>query len=138
MSPGSSTNMRQKLGWFDLAHHAEIEIGQLAAIVMKNLKMRYRPDTPLVLKGLNVKIGGGERIGVVGRTGSGKSSLLLTLLRLVEPSLEQVTEEEYEAPIEIDGVDILRIGLRDLRTRLGIIPQNPVVSFRHGNLSLLY
>lgn len=99
---------------------------QKGEIVLKNLRMRYRSDTPLVLKGLNVTIAGGERIGVVGRTGSGKSSLLLTLLRLVEPSLMD-NMEQYEAPIEIDGVDVLRIGLRELRSRLGIIPQNPVL-----------
>jgi ABC-type multidrug transport system fused ATPase/permease subunit len=96
-------------------------------IVLRNLKMRYRPETPLVLKGLNVFISAGERIGVVGRTGSGKSSLLLSLLRLVEPALEKDVIENYEAPIEIDGIDVLRIGLRDLRSRVGIIPQNPVL-----------
>jgi ABC-type multidrug transport system fused ATPase/permease subunit len=96
------------------------------AIVLNNLRMRYRPETPLVLKGLNVSIAGGERIGIVGRTGSGKSSLLLTLLRLVEPSLD-AAKETYEAPICIDGVDTLRVGLRELRSRLGIIPQNPVL-----------
>lgn len=94
-------------------------------IVFNNLKMRYREDTPLVLKGLSVTIKPGERVGVVGRTGSGKSSLLLTLLRIVEPTLER--EENYEPPISIDNVDILRIGLRDLRSRIGIIPQNPVL-----------
>lgn len=97
-------------------------------IVLSNLKMRYRSDTPLVLKGLNVEIKGGERIGVVGRTGSGKSSLLLTLLRLVEPNLGKIDEKDYQSPITVDGIDVLRVGLRDLRSRLGIIPQNPVVS----------
>ena len=101
-------------------------------IVLRDLHMKYRKETPLVLKGLNVTIEGGERIGVVGRTGSGKSSLLLTLLRLVEPTLlgedgDIITGKPYEAPIEIDGVDILRIGLTELRTRIGIIPQNPVL-----------
>jgi ABC-type multidrug transport system fused ATPase/permease subunit len=96
-------------------------------ITLNSLKMRYRPDTPLVLKGLNVSIQGGERIGVVGRTGSGKSSLLLTLLRLVEPALDVKSTEDYSAPITIDGVDVLRIGLKDLRSRMGIIPQNPVL-----------
>lgn len=95
-------------------------------IIIKNLRMRYRPETPLVLKGLNVTIEGGERVGVVGRTGSGKSSLLLTLLRLVEPSLADDIAK-YEAPIVIDGVDVLRIGLRELRSRIGIIPQCPVL-----------
>lgn len=96
------------------------------ALTLNNLRMRYRPDTPLVLKGLNVSIAGGERIGVVGRTGSGKSSLLLTLLRLVEPDLD-ADSEKYEAPMTIDGIDTLRIGLRELRSKLGIIPQNPVL-----------
>lgn len=95
------------------------------AITLRSLRMRYRHDTPLVLKGLDASIAGGERIGVVGRSGGGKSSLLLSLLRLVEPSLEEL--DKYEAPIEIDGVDILRIGVRELRSRLGIIPQNPVL-----------
>lgn len=96
------------------------------AIELKNLHMRYRHDTPMVLKGLNVSIAGGERIGVVGRTGSGKSSFFLSLLRLVEPDLTGGADE-YESPITVDGVDVLRIGLRDLRSKLGIIPQNPVL-----------
>ena len=94
-------------------------------IKLNNLKMRYRPENPLVIKGLNVKIDGGSRIGVVGRTGSGKSSLLLSLLRIVEPTIEKL--DEYEPPISIDGVDILQIGLTDLRGAIGIIPQSPVL-----------
>ncbi|KAL3913747.1 MAG: hypothetical protein SGILL_006368, partial [Bacillariaceae sp.] len=100
---------------------------QKGSIALNNLKMKYRADTPLVLKGLNVSIGGGERVGVVGRTGSGKSSLLLTLLRLVEPTLDVENLEDYEAPITIDGVDILRIGVQDLRSRICVIPQTPVL-----------
>jgi len=115
------------------------------AIELKNLKMRYRSETPLVLRGLNLTIQGGNRVGVVGRTGSGKSSLFLTLLRLVEPDVvdmitqehgreageEQKKDEEdpssYVAPISIDGVDTLRIGLTELRSKIAIIPQNPVL-----------
>jgi len=120
------------------------------SITLNNLKMRYRPDTPLVLKGLNVSIEGGERIGIVGRTGSGKSSLFLCLLRLVEPdvadmmikrdkdtkqqSVDEDDEEEeqlpgssYVAPVSIDGVDTLRLGLKELRSKITIIPQNPVL-----------
>lgn len=93
-------------------------------IVLHNLKMRYRPQNPLVIKGLTVTIRGGERVGIVGRTGSGKSSLLLTLLRIVEPTL---LDDEYASPIVVDGVDILRVGLHDLRSKVGIIPQNPVL-----------
>ncbi|KAG7361469.1 multidrug ABC transporter permease/ATPase [Nitzschia inconspicua] len=100
---------------------------QHGGITLKSLKMRYRPDTPLVLKGLDVSIQGGQRVGVVGRTGSGKSSLLLTLLRLVEPTLDVQNMEDYVAPMTIDGIDVLRVGLKDLRSRMGIIPQNPVL-----------
>jgi len=99
---------------------------QTGSIEIRNLYMKYREETPMVLKGLDVSIKGGEHVGVVGRTGSGKSSLLLSLLRLVEPNLEELNGE-YESPISIDGVDTLRIGLTDLRSKLGIIPQNPVL-----------
>merc|ERR1712176_1122533 len=95
-------------------------------ILFKELQMRYRTETPLVLKGLNVRIEGGSRVGVVGRTGSGKSSLLLVLMRIVEPALSK-EDEEYVAPIVIDGIDVLRIGLTDLREKIAIIPQNPVL-----------
>ena len=97
-------------------------------ITLNNLKMRYRPENPLVINGLDIHINGGERVGVVGRTGSGKSSLMLTLLRIVEPALfTDGDEEKYQAPILIDDVDVLRIGLTDLRSKIGIIPQNPVL-----------
>ncbi len=94
-------------------------------IMFNNLKMRYRAENPLVIKGLNVEIEGGSRVGIVGRTGSGKSSLLLTLLRIVEPDIQET--DEYLPPISIDDVDVLRIGLTELRSAIGIIPQNPVL-----------
>lgn len=81
-------------------------------------QVRYRPDTPLVLKGISVSITGGEKIGVVGRTGGGKSTLIQVLFRLVEPS---------GGKIIIDGIDISALGLHDLRSRFGIIPQEPVL-----------
>ncbi|XP_047332355.1 ABC transporter C family member 14-like isoform X1 [Impatiens glandulifera] len=87
-------------------------------IEIKNLKVRYRPNTPLVLKGVNVKIEGGDKVGIVGRTGSGKSTLIQVFFRLVEPS---------SGTIVIDGVDICKLGLHDLRSRFGIIPQDPVL-----------
>ncbi|VAI23968.1 unnamed protein product [Triticum turgidum subsp. durum] len=83
-----------------------------------DLKVRYRHNTPLVLKGITLSIHGGEKIGVVGRTGSGKSTLIQALFRIVEPS---------EGKIIIDGVDICTLGLHDLRSRFGIIPQEPVL-----------
>ncbi|KAK1278178.1 ABC transporter C family member 4 [Acorus gramineus] len=87
-------------------------------INLNDLKVRYRPNTPLVLKGITFSIQGGEKIGVVGRTGSGKSTLIQSLFRIVEPS---------GGKIVIDGVDITTLGLHDLRSRFGIIPQEPVL-----------
>lgn len=108
--------------------HPDREWPQKGAITLTNLKMRYRPETPLVLKGLNVKIDAGERVGIVGRTGSGKSSMLLILMRLVEPFLsEEELEKKYDAPLLIDDLDCMRMGLFDLRSKIGIIPQSPVL-----------
>ncbi|CCU77293.1 ABC transporter/ABC Transporter [Blumeria hordei DH14] len=83
-----------------------------------NVQMRYRPHLPLILSGLSMCIRGGEHIGVVGRTGAGKSSIMITLFRLVELSAGRIT---------IDGLDISSIGLHDLRSRLAIIPQDPTL-----------
>ena len=124
--PSSPMNAAQKaVAAGGKAIHPKDEWPENGAVTLKNLQMRYRSDTPFVLKGLNVKIGKGERVGVVGRTGSGKSSLLLVLMRIVEPYLSE--EEEYETPLEIDGIDVMRVGLFDLRTKIGIIPQLPVL-----------
>lgn len=90
--------------------HGEIEFD--------NVQMRYRAGLPLVLHGLSMKVKAGERIGVVGRTGAGKSSIMSTLFRLVELS---------GGSISIDGVNIATIGLHDLRSRLAIIPQDPTL-----------
>ena len=81
-------------------------------------QVRYRPSTPLILKGINISISGGEKIGVVGRTGSGKSTLVQALFRLVEPA---------EGIMIVNGIDICTLGLHDLRSRFGIIPQEPVL-----------
>lgn len=81
-------------------------------------QVRYRPNSPLVLKGITLNIRGKEKIGVVGRTGSGKSTLVQVFFRLVEPS---------GGKIIIDGIDIGMLGLHDLRSRFGIIPQEPVL-----------
>ncbi|XP_009957095.1 PREDICTED: canalicular multispecific organic anion transporter 1 isoform X1 [Leptosomus discolor] len=81
-------------------------------------KVRYRPELELVLRGITCNIGSTEKVGVVGRTGAGKSSLTNCLFRVLEAA---------GGTIVIDGVDIATIGLHDLRQNLTIIPQDPVL-----------
>uniref|UniRef100_A0A8C5FP11 ABC-type glutathione-S-conjugate transporter n=1 Tax=Gadus morhua TaxID=8049 RepID=A0A8C5FP11_GADMO len=83
-----------------------------------NYKVRYRPELDLVLNGISCDISSTEKIGIVGRTGAGKSSLTNCLFRIIEAA---------EGRILIDGIDISKIGLHDLRNRLTIIPQDPVL-----------
>lgn len=87
-------------------------------IQFSNTEMRYRAGLPLVLKGLSMDVRGGERVGIVGRTGAGKSSIMSALFRLTELS---------GGSIKIDDIDISTIGLQDLRSRLAIIPQDPAL-----------
>ncbi|XP_076803641.1 ATP-binding cassette sub-family C member 5-like [Clavelina lepadiformis] len=91
---------------------------QKGEIRLQQASMRYRPDLPLVLKQVNLVIRPKEKVGIVGRTGSGKSSLGTVLFKLVNLSSGRIL---------IDNVNIDEIGLDDLRKNLSIIPQDPVL-----------
>ena len=80
----------------------------------------FRDDLDLVLKGVSFEVEGGQKVGIVGRTGAGKSSFTLALFRIIEAE---------EGAILIDGIDIASIGLHDLRSKITIIPQDPVNYF---------
>ncbi|KJE98072.1 multidrug resistance-associated protein 3, variant [Capsaspora owczarzaki ATCC 30864] len=98
---------RPSIGWPDRG-----------AISFKDYAVRYRPGLDLVLRGINAEIQPGEKIGICGRTGAGKTSLTLALFRLLEAA---------GGSIVIDGINISTIGLDDLRRNLNIIPQDPVL-----------
>ena len=85
-------------------------------LVFNNVQLRYRPGLPLALRGISMNITGGSRVGICGRTGSGKSSLFVALFRIVEL---------YAGQILIDGVDLSQVGLTTLREAVAIIPQHP-------------
>ena len=88
------------------------------AISFERLEMRYRPGLPLVLKGVSFDVKAGEKVGICGRTGSGKSSLIVAMWRLVEPCGGRVW---------LDGTDVGTLTLKDLRSRITCIPQDPIL-----------
>ncbi|KAL6549356.1 hypothetical protein OROHE_008473 [Orobanche hederae] len=85
---------------------------------VQDLQIRYAPQLPLVLRGITCNFQGGKKTGIVGRTGSGKSTLIQAFFRIVEPAAGVIT---------LDGINICSIGLHDLRSRLSIIPQDPTM-----------
>uniref|UniRef100_UPI004038D097 ATP-binding cassette sub-family C member 6 isoform X3 n=1 Tax=Callospermophilus lateralis TaxID=76772 RepID=UPI004038D097 len=87
-------------------------------IEFRNFGLRHRPELPLAVQGVTFKIHAGEKVGIVGRTGAGKSSLAGGLLRL---------QEAAEGGVWIDGVPIAHVGLHALRSRITVIPQDPVL-----------
>ena len=123
----NNMNSTERIHYYgtELEEEAPLHLGNVqpswpekGEIHFNNVEMRYRAGLPLVLQGLDMHVKAGEKIGVVGRTGAGKSSIMSTLFRLVELSGGQIT---------IDGLDIATIGLHDLRSRLAIIPQDPTL-----------
>lgn len=87
-------------------------------IEFRDFGLRYRPELPLAVRNVSVQIQAGEKVGIVGRTGAGKSSLVGGLLRLLEAA---------EGSVWIDGVPIAHVGLHTLRSRITIIPQDPIL-----------
>jgi len=87
-------------------------------IDFQNVALRYRPELPRVLKSLNLKIPGNSKVGIVGRTGAGKSTLMTALMRIVEVDSGQIL---------IDGVNTRMLGLEKLRSKIAVIPQDPVL-----------
>lgn len=87
------------------------------SITFNNLSLKYSKDSQLILKSLNLAIKANEKIGIVGRTGAGKSSIIQAIFRLAL----------NEGAIKIDNVDISTIGLHDLRRNISIIPQDPIL-----------
>lgn len=88
------------------------------AIKFENVTLSYREDLPPVLNNICLEIKAGERIGIVGRTGAGKSSILMALFRITELSAGQII---------IDGIDIRTVSLKQARSPISIIPQDPVI-----------
>jgi len=97
----------KRLSWISKGH-----------IKFKNYSVKYRPETEVVLNNVNLDIYPGQKIGIVGRTGAGKSTLCLALCRIIE---------KFKGSITIDGIDISTVGISDLRDRITIIPQEPVL-----------
>ncbi|KAJ6416511.1 hypothetical protein OIU84_002384 [Salix udensis] len=87
-------------------------------IKFKDVVLRYRPELPPVLHGLSFAVSPSEKLGIAGRTGAGKSSMLNALFRIVELERGEIT---------IHGCDVTKLGLTDLRKVLSIIPQSPVL-----------
>lgn len=119
--------MERILEYTDLSVEAEWNIASNAPskewptdgdLEFADYSTRYREGLDLVLRNIKIHVKAGEKIGIVGRTGSGKSTLTLALFRLIEPA---------NGTIIIDGMDVSRIGLHQLRQHLTIIPQDPVL-----------
>lgn len=87
-------------------------------VEFKDIRLKYRKHLPEVLQGLSFKIAAGEKVGLVGRTGAGKSTISLAIPRIVEA---------FSGVVEIDGIDISKVDLHMLRNKLTVVPQEPVL-----------
>uniref|UniRef100_A0A158Q7H0 Multidrug resistance-associated protein 1 n=1 Tax=Elaeophora elaphi TaxID=1147741 RepID=A0A158Q7H0_9BILA len=102
----------------NLAHTPPRDWPNKGEIIFEKLKIRYRNNLEFVLKGISARIRPAEKVGIVGRTGAGKSSLTLALFRIIEADSGRIL---------IDNEDISKISLDNLRSKLTIVPQDPVV-----------
>ena len=122
----TSSNMssaQRLLEFADLLPEGELEIDKEFKITkgfieFQNVYMRYRPNFGLALSGLTCQIEAGHKIGIIGRTGAGKSSILQVLFRLINPE---------SGTVYIDGQDFMQIGLHQLRGQMSVIPQSSVL-----------
>ncbi|KAH9518524.1 Multidrug resistance-associated protein 1 [Bulinus truncatus] len=112
------TETPTEAAWIIESNRPNPEWPEKGIVEFENFKLRYREGLDFVLKGVSCQIMSGEKIGIVGRTGAGKSSLTLGLFRIIEAA---------DGCIKVDGIDISTIGLHDLRSKLTIIPQDPVL-----------
>ncbi|KAJ1947623.1 hypothetical protein GGF37_000206, partial [Kickxella alabastrina] len=87
-------------------------------ISVENLELKYAENQPPVIRGISFEVQPREKVGIVGRTGAGKSTLTLAMFRFMEASAGRIM---------VDGIDISQIGVGDLRSRLTIIPQDPIL-----------
>ncbi|XP_044753452.1 multidrug resistance-associated protein 1-like isoform X2 [Coccinella septempunctata] len=112
------SELPQEAPWSITETEPETNWPEKGSITFKDYSVRYRPGLDLVLDKINVEIKGGERIGIVGRTGAGKSSLTLCLFRIIESA---------GGKILIDDIDISKLGLHSLRSKITVIPQDAVL-----------
>ncbi|ELR47516.1 hypothetical protein M91_13685, partial [Bos mutus] len=110
------TELEQEAPW-ELEFRPPPDWPNNGMIALSDVNFKYSSDGPLVLKDLTTDIKPGEKVGIVGRTGAGKSSFIAALFRLSEP----------EGRVWIDKILITKIGLHDLRKKMSIIPQDPIV-----------
>ncbi len=122
------TSIERMLNYTKLEQEAELKLPadeqvptgwpSEGCIEFKDVKFRYRKELDNTLKGIDLVIEGGKKVGCCGRTGAGKSSMIQAIFRMCELS---------GGKIEIDGVDCSKLGLNFLRKTLSIIPQTPVM-----------
>ncbi|XP_014786272.1 multidrug resistance-associated protein 1 [Octopus bimaculoides] len=110
------SDIAPEAAWILDDHRPDQNWPQAGEVVLKDYSTRYRPGLELVLKGVSCHIYSGEKIGIVGRTGAGKSSLTLSLFRIIEAA---------KGAIIVDKENIANFGLHDVRSRFTILPQEP-------------